>query len=84
MTYLIIVANGLLFLWAYRLGLKDGRAIKEDKPLTEIKLPELPKLKSKKEKEQEEKAKKEIDRLGTIMSNIDNYNGTSIGQKEVE
>lgn len=57
---------------AYRQGIKDGKAISQDKPLPPILKPKVP-----------AKLPKEDRCFDTILSNLDNYDGTSIGQKEV-
>lgn len=70
----LIPIMSLLVFFSYRQGLKDGRAIREEKPLESvIQLPgEKPKLNY------------EIKRMNTIIDNINNYNGGPSGQREVK
>ena len=67
---------GLLVFFSYRQGIKDGRAIKEDKAIEPIL--EFPLLNKKIEHSEE------THRLNTILNNINNYNGGPVGQKEVK
>lgn len=64
----------LLVFFSYRQGLKDGRAVKEEKPLEPvIQLPgDKPKIND------------EMKRMNTIIDNINNYNGGPSGQREVK
>lgn len=64
----------LLVFFSYRQGIKDGRAIKEEKQLDPI-----AKIPAKKPKISEE-----TKRLNAIMDNINNYNGSPLGQREVK
>lgn len=66
----------LLVFFSYRQGLKDGRAVKEEKKLE----PVMPELKLYKKQE----INKEIKRFNDILDNIDNYNGSPQGQKVVK
>ena len=66
-----------LFLWSYRRGLKDGLALKDNKPIEPIKTPisvikEVAEAKEIKEAEQTE---------AQFMTNLFGYDGTK--QKEV-
>ena len=61
---------------AYRLGLRDGKAMQEGRAPDPI---ELPKKKSKLSKEK----KQQQDRLEKIIKNIEAYDGTSRGQVKI-
>ena len=61
---------------AYRQGVKDGRAIKDNKPLEEIKPKVLPMFKVEKKDAVE-------DYYNKVMANLNNYNGSSEGQIDV-
>ena len=63
----------LLFLFVLRLYRQQEQPAKETKPKKVVKKKKLTK-----------EEKKEQARLQTLMDNIDNYNGDSIGQKEVK
>lgn len=75
MLYSVVTAAlgilyGLMLLWAYRIGLKDGLQVKDTGKIEPM--------------EPEEKAPaKQDERFDRILDNIDAYNGTPSGQKEV-
>lgn len=70
LTVAIGIIYGLLLLWAYRMGLKDGLQVKDTGKIESM--------------EPEEKAPtKQDERFDRILDNIDAYNGTPSGQKEV-
>lgn len=71
---LLIPIMSLLVFFSYRQGLKDGRAVKEEKPLEPV--IQLPKDKL--------KLNDEMKRMNTIIDNINNYNGGPSGQREVK
>lgn len=75
-----VMASGifaLLGVIAYRQGLKDGRAIKDNKPLEEIKPRVLPMFTVEKKDATEEYYNK-------ILTNLNNYNGSGEGQIDVK
>ena len=63
---------------AYRLGLRDGKAMQEGRTPDPIEF-ELPKKKQKISKEK----KQAQDRLEKILKNIEAYDGTSRGQIKI-
>jgi len=70
----LIPINSILVFFSYRQGLKDGRAVKEEKKLEPVinlpsKKPEI---------------SRETKRLNTILDNINSYNGSPSGQKAVK
>ena len=71
------VLFAIIALVAYRQGIKDGRAIKDNKPLEEIKPKVLPMFKVEKKDATEEYYNK-------VMTNLNNYNGSSEGQVDVK
>ena len=70
---LMIPIVGSLVFFSYRQGIKDARAMKEDKPLKPVVEKKVKKV------EQD----KEIKRMNTILENINNYNGSAVGQRDV-
>lgn len=66
-----------LFLWAYRRGLKDGLALKDNKPIESIKTP----VSVINEVRQVKEASKEEDIQSQFMTNLFGYSGET--QKEV-
>lgn len=82
-TVLIVLAVGTLNIVCFFIGFKAGR--KE-----EIKAPEVKDLNPIKKiqeiqlkKEEAKEAELERQKIETILENIDNYNGTAEGQKDV-
>lgn len=71
---LLIPIMCLLVFFSYRQGLKDGRLVKEEKPLDPV--ISLPRKKL--------EVSPEVKKLNTIMDNINNYNGSPAGQKAVK
>lgn len=70
---LLIPIVGLLVFFSYRQGLKDGKALKDDKPLKPVVVSKIKKTEQ----------SREIKKLNTILDNVNNYNGSSVGQKDV-
>jgi len=66
-----------LFLWAYRRGLKDGLALKDNKPIEPIKTP----LAVMSERTQAKEAKETENEQAQFISNLFGYSGEK--QKEV-
>jgi len=59
-------------LWAYRKGLKDGLAIKQDKPIEPIKTP----VQVVQQVQQERKEQQEADKFMRGLQNLLSYDGT--------
>ena len=76
----------LLFLFAifiilsYTLGLKNGQKLKNEE---EIKIPEINPVKIVRNEIETFEQKKKQDAYDTMMANIDNYDGTGLGQKDI-
>ena len=68
---IVFVVSAITCITAYTLGLMAGQRLSKGK---EIKLFEPPKKVDKQEV-------KEVENYKTMIENIDNYDGTSIGQK---
>lgn len=79
-TILLLFLVGCFILVAYTLGLKNGQKLKNNE---EIKLPEMNPVKVIKNEIEnyEEKKKQEINEIN--MFNIDNYDGTGLGQRDI-
>ena len=82
-TVLIVLAVGTLNIVCFFIGVKAGR--KEEIKAPEVKdLNPVKKIQEYQEKRQAEKeAELEKKKIETILENIDNYNGTAQGQKDV-
>ena len=68
-TVIIAIAFSLAVVYSYRIGVIDGEIIAEQN----ISL----------EKYKENMPEKKMDKYDIILENIDSYNGSSAGQKEV-
>lgn len=79
MEVLLILAMGLVCMACFLMGAKVGQAVAKGE---EVKLPINPLLAAK-ERQTKQEAEFEQSRLNTILQNIDRYDGTSDGQKDV-
>ena len=79
MEILLVWSVGLICLLAFYFGFNAGKG--EQIPSKEIKIPNP--LNAYREHKEKEEVKKEQQRIDVIMQNIDNYDGTSNGQKDV-
>lgn len=69
---------GLLIIASYTLGLRNGQKILKKE---EVVMPEINPIKTIKQEIDEHQEKKKQEAYDIMMSNIDNYDGTGIGQK---
>ena len=67
-------------LFCFVAGAKIGQKVSKGET---IETPELNPMKAWREREERKQAEKEENRISTIMENIENYDGTSAGQKDV-
>ena len=65
---------------SYTLGLRNGQRLARKQ---EVKMPEVNPVKVVKEIKENKELEKEQDVLETILNNIDIYDGTEAGQKEI-
>lgn len=79
MEVLLILAMGLVCMACFLMGAKVGQAVAKGE---KVELPINP-LMSAKERQTKQEAEFEQNRLSTILQNIDRYDGTSDGQKDV-
>ena len=63
------------------IGAKVGQKVKKDEP---IELPSVDPFKAYREHEERKKARAEQDKYDAILHNVEVYDGTSNGQKEVK
>ena len=80
MEILTILTTGALCIVSFIMGAKTVQNVKKDK---DIELPNINPLKAIRERQEHKEQKKEQDKLETIMQNVESYNGTSYGQKDV-
>lgn len=79
-TITLLFLFGVFIIVAYTLGLKNGQKLKNNE---EIKLPEVNPVKIVKNEIETFEQKKKQDAYDTMMANIDNYDGTGLGQKDI-
>lgn len=79
-TIALLFLFGIFIIVAYTLGLKNGQKLKKDE---EIKMPEINPIKIVRNEIETFEQKKKQDIYDTMMANIDNYDGTGLGQKDI-
>ncbi len=77
---LLILLTGALNVVCFLIGANVGQKVDKGEP---IELPTINPIKAIREREDRRIADKEQNKLDTILQNIENYNGTSQGQKDV-
>ena len=81
MDIILVTVVGTLNLMCFLFGAKVGQSVAKER---EIEIPTLKTpMKAIKEYQDSKEAKKELERIETILSNIENYDGTSNYQKDV-
>lgn len=80
MDILLVLITGALCVACFFIGAKVGQAASKGEP---IELPKVDPLKPIKEHQDRKQAKAEQDRYDAILRNIENYDGTEAGQKDV-
>ena len=76
----ICTVFGAFVLLSYTLGLKKGQKLSKNEDIT---MPELNPIKAIQNEIETHEERKKQDQLDIMMSNIDNYDGTGIGQKNI-
>ena len=80
MEILLILTVGALCIACFFVGAKVGQKVAKGEPI-EVKVPSP--MQAIREREDKREAKREQDRIDTILRNIENYDGTGNGQEEV-
>ena len=80
-TILLLFLFDIFIIIAYTLGLKNGQRLKNNE---EIKMPEINPIKIVRNEMESFEEKKKQNAFETMMSNIDNYDGTGLGQKDID
>lgn len=81
MEVLTIAVTGIMCLFSFVVGAKVGQKAAKGET---VELPELNPIKAYKRNEAQKKADIEQEKLNTVLQNIERYDGTSRGQKEVK
>ena len=79
-TIALLFLFGIFIILSYTLGLKNGQKLKNNE---EIKMPEVNPIKIVRNEIDAFEQRKKQDVYDTIMANIDNYDGTGLGQKDI-
>ncbi len=77
---LLTIAVGALNIVCFYIGAKVGQKVSKDEP---IGIPSVNPVKVYREEQSRKEAEKEQIRRNTIMENIEAYDGTGAGQKDV-
>lgn len=77
---LLIILVGFINIACFIVGAKIGQTVAKDE---KIETPTLNPMKAISEHREKKEARREQERMDVIMQNIEVYNGTSSGQKEV-
>ncbi len=75
-----ILVVSMMNLACFIAGAKVGQKVSKDEP---IEIPKVEPLKAYREHQERREAEREQNRIETIMENIENYDGTGYGQKDV-
>lgn len=80
MEVLLLAVMGVTNIACFIIGAKVGQKVQKGE---DIKVPSLNPLQAIREREEREKAEEEQEKLDTILQNIERYDGTPNGQKDV-
>lgn len=80
MEAVMMLAIGFVCMASFMIGAKVGQAVSKGE---KVEIPSVNPLKIAEEHQAKKEAKYQQSRIDTIMNNIDAYDGTSNGQKEV-
>jgi hypothetical protein len=79
-TVLILAVAGAINLLCFEIGVKTAQKVKKGE---EVEIPIPNPINAISTREERREAKAEQERIATIIENVDNYNGTGLGQKDV-
>ena len=80
MEALIIAVMGAVNILCFMVGAKVGQKVSRGE---EVELPKVNPVEAVREHKKRVRAEREMDRVSSIMQNIENYQGSSIGQRDV-
>lgn len=80
MEVLLLAVFGAANILCFMIGAKVGQAVAKDET---VELPNLNPIEAIREHNSKKEAEREQERIDTIWQNIENYDGTSNGQKDV-
>ena len=77
---LALAVFGAVNIFCFMIGAKVGQTVASGE---KVEMPTVNPLKAYRERENRKEAEMEQDRINTVLQNIESYDGTSNGQKEV-
>lgn len=80
MEILLILITGTLSVVCFLIGAKVGQTVARGE---EVKLPTINPIERIRERKDKKEAEWEQDRINTILQNVESYDGTANGQKDV-
>ena len=80
MEVLLILVVGAVNILCFMVGAKVGQTVTKGE---EVKLPKLNPVEAVQEYREKREAEKESSWLDTVLSNVENFNGSAEGQKDV-
>jgi hypothetical protein len=84
MEFLYGISVGILVLVSYYLGARIGQKVAKNEDLTEVIPHPIREYRERKREERDQEEEREkAHRYDTIMKNIDNYDGSGVGQEDV-
>ena len=79
-TILIILTVGILNVGCFYFGVKTAQKVNKGE---EVSLPSVNPVKAYREAQDRKQAEREQNKIDIILQNIENYDGTSLGQRDV-
>lgn len=79
-TILLVIVIGLVCITSFAVGARIGQKVVKNE---EIKLPTLNPVKVVNEIRESKEQQRELEKLRIIAENIDKYDGTGLGQKDI-
>lgn len=79
-SIILCIIFGVFILVAYSLGLKNGQRLSKNE---EVVIPNVNPVKAVTEEIEKHEEKKKQEAYEIMISNIDNYDGTGLGQKDI-
>jgi hypothetical protein len=80
MILIIIIAVGILNMTCFLMGAKLAQSVENGEP---IKLPTMNPMEKIRERQDKKEAQRTRDKFEVLMQNVDNYDGTGTGQKDI-
>lgn len=80
MEILLLLTMGLVNIFCFLVGARVGQKVSRDE---RVEVPNLNPVAAVREHRERREADRKQERIDTIMHNIDSYDGTSAGQKEI-